>query len=272
VKRFDRKFGTDFIANLPVTPAVYLFRDAEDVVVYVGKAKNVRKRLSSYRNASRRKVHAKMRAIVRAATTVEVRLQDSEEDALALENELIRSHEPRFNIDGKYSFLYPSIGVVRRDAHTLVAFTTDTVAWSALRLRWFGCFRSRPRTLEAYEALVALLALLGHEEKRARLGELPKTRGSRTVGLRQLEPNLLADLQTFLAGESAVGLKRLAMALLEKPRARRESAWVQEQIDVLEAFYETDLAPLHRALRADGREGTFVPQDERDLLFIRRGD
>jgi hypothetical protein len=89
------------------------------------------------------------------------------------------------------------------------------------------------------------------------------------VGLRRLDPELLADLETFLAGTSPLGLRRLAMALLEKPRARRESGWVQEQIDVLEAFYETDLAPLHRALRAGGREGTFVPQDERDLLFIR---
>lgn len=269
MKRFDRKFGADFIADLPLAPAVYLFRDEDDVVVYVGKAKNVRKRLSSYRNATRRKAHAKMRAIVRAAASLEVRLQETEEDALALENELIRSHEPRFNVDGKYAFLYPSIGIVRRDAHTLVAFTTDTDAWSKTPLRWYGCFRSRPRTLEAYDALVALLALLGHEEKRAHLGELPKVRGSRTVGLRRLDPELLADLETFLAGTSPLGLRRLAMALLEKPRARRESGWVQEQIDVLEAFYETDLAPLHRALRAGGREGTFVPQDERDLLFIR---
>ncbi len=271
MKRFDRKFGPDFVASLPVSPAVYLFRDEDDVVVYVGKAKNVKKRLSSYRNATRKKAHRKMRAIVRAASFLEVRVQETEEDALALENELIRSLEPRFNVDGKYAFLYPCIGVTKRDIHTLIVFTTDIDAWADHEMRWYGCFRSRPRTLDAYESLVALLALLGHEDKRARLGELPKTRGSRVTGLRQLDAALLAELETSLAGTSRRGLVRLATALVEKPRARRESAWVQEQLEFLDAFYETDLAPLRRALLADGRGGTYVPQAERDLLFIRHG-
>ncbi len=271
MKRFDRKFGTDFVSDLPVTPAVYLFRDEDETVLYVGKAKNVRERLSRYRNATRKKEHRKMRAIVRAAASLEVRPQPSEEDALALENELIRSLAPRFNVDGKYAFLYPSIGVARRDVHTLVCFTTDVDAWAAIGPRWYGCFRSRPRTLEAYDSLAGLFALVAHEEARRRLGELPRVRGSHIVGFRQLDPALLSEVESFLAGRNRRGLERLALALLDKPRARRDSAWVQEQIDVLGAFYETDLAPLNRALRADGRDGSFVPQDERDLLFIRTG-
>ena len=65
VRRFDRKFGKDFLGNLPAAPGVYLFRDEREEVLYVGKAKDIRRRLSAYRNATRRKPHRKMRTLVR---------------------------------------------------------------------------------------------------------------------------------------------------------------------------------------------------------------
>ena len=95
MKRFDRKFGETFLAELPQSPGVYLFKDEADVVIYVGKAKSLRRRLSDYRNASRRKAHRKMRAIVRDAATVETRDVATEADALLLENELIRELRPQ---------------------------------------------------------------------------------------------------------------------------------------------------------------------------------
>ncbi len=269
MKRFDRKFGTDFLANLPTSPAVYLFKDEADRVLYVGKAKNVRKRLSSYRNASRRKVHRKMRDIVREAATVEVRVQSTEEDALALENELIRTLSPPFNIDGKFAFLYPAIGVARTGRHTLFCFTTNTDAWATHDFRWFGTFRSRRRAKKAFDALVELLAFVGHLERTSSLGTIPDVRGSRLAGVRQLDSGLVVSIESWLSGESSEALPRLTTALLDKSRARRDACHVQTLIEELDAFYETDLAPLSASLRGAGREGTFVAQDERDLLFIR---
>ncbi len=66
-------------------------REAQDRVIYVGKAKNIRRRLSSYRNAGRKKAHRKMRKIAQAAASIEVRLVESDADALVLENEPILS-------------------------------------------------------------------------------------------------------------------------------------------------------------------------------------
>ena len=269
MKRFDRKFGADFIASLPAAPAVYLFKNDERSVLYVGKAKDVRKRLSGYRDASRRKAHRKMRKIVREAASVEVRVQATEEDALAVENELIRTLTPPFNIAGKYTFLYPAIGARRTARNTLLCFTTDTDAWSRYELQWFGVFRSRLRAKEAFDALVELLALVGHLERTSSLGEFPDAKGSRLAGVRQLDARLVDSLVSFLSGASPDGLRRLAAALLDKPRARREASHVQELIDVLDDFYRIDLEPLHDTLRAAGRTGTFVAQDERDTLFIR---
>ena len=61
MRMFDRKFGERLIDELPATAAVYLFKDGQGAVIYVGKAGNIRRRLQQYRNATRRKVHRKMR-------------------------------------------------------------------------------------------------------------------------------------------------------------------------------------------------------------------
>ncbi len=268
MKRFDRKFGAELLSELPTSPAVYLYKDEEGKVLYVGKAKNIRRRLASYRNASRRKAHRKMRIIVREASSIEVRLQGSEREALRLENELIRTLEPPLNVEGAYAFLYPAIGLARTERHSLLCFTTRTEAWEGHRFRWYGSFRSRLRAKEAFDTLVDLLSLLSHRERSSALGEQPDVRGSRLVGLRQLEPRLFAAVEDWLAGRSTEGLATLARALVDKPQARREATEVQAWLHRLRAFHASDLAKLHDALRRAGRSGHFVPQDERDTLFI----
>jgi excinuclease UvrABC nuclease subunit len=268
LKRFDRKFGTQLLRELPEAPAVYLFKDERGRVLYAGKAKNIRRRLQSYRNASRRKAHRKMRALVREASSLEVKLQPSECDALLLENRLIRELRPQYNVDGAYAFLYPAIGAAVRGHQALFAFTTRTEAWSGLGLEWYGVFRSRRRARDAFEALAGLLGLVGHAEPRARLPQHPRLRGSCLVGFRRLERDLLDSIRRFLAGESSDALVGLAERLLEQPSARREAAQVQEDLQRLEAFYASDLVALRRALRAGGLTRHFVAQDERDALFL----
>ena len=154
MRRFDRKFGVDFLRELPETPGVYLFKDEAGAVLYAGKARNLRRRLAGYRNASRRKAHRKMRTLVREAHSLEVRLQQSEADALLLENELIRTLRPPYNVDGAYDFLYPSIGTGRHEGRLLLCFTSRPESFDRLPLRWHGCFRSRLRALDAFLFLV----------------------------------------------------------------------------------------------------------------------
>ena len=186
-----------------------------------------------------------------------------------LENTLIRELKPRFNVDGAYSFLYPAIGIRHTPARTLLCFTTSVQLWAAFELRWFGVFRSRARAKYAFYTLVELLAMVGHLERSASLGARPDVLGSRLAGIRQLDASLVASLCGWLAGETNAGLTTLAHALLDRPRARRDAAQVAESLRELRAFYESDLRPLREALAEEGRERTFITQDERDLLFIR---
>jgi excinuclease ABC subunit C len=268
VRPFDRKFGADWLRQLPAAPAVYLFKDARGEVLYAGKAKDVRRRLARYRNATRRKAHRKLRALVREASSLEVRLQPSERAALLVENELIRTLRPPYNVDGAFSFLYPAIGLGARGHQVLLGFTTRAQAWRTLELRWHGSFRSRRRARDAFDALTRLLAFLAHPEPRSRLPRVPRPRGSRLLAFRQLAPDLQRMLGQLLAGESPAALAELSLRLLENAAARREAERVEDDLRRVAAFYESDLATLRRALRAAGHTGSFVPQAERDALFL----
>jgi len=252
---FDGKFGADRLQELPRGPGVYLFLDADGHALYVGKAKDLRRRLTCYRNASRRKVHRKMRALVRLAASLEVRPQESETQALLLENELIRTLRPPYNVDGAYSFLYPALGVGRHDGRVLLAFTSTPEEWASLEVRWHGCFRSRVRARAAFDALVALFARVGHLEPASRLPDVRLRRGVRLEAFRRVPAELAAAADSFLSGDSPDLLTLLFGRLLESSRARREAADVAEELRTLDDFARHDVAALQSALRTMGRSG-----------------
>ncbi len=264
---FERKFGGERLGEFPRGPGVYLFRDTEDRVLYVGKAKDLRRRLAGYRSASRRKAHRKMRALVRAAATLETRQLESEVQALLLENELIRTLRPPFNVDGAFSFLYPAIGVGHDDRRMVLAFTSVPEEWSDLGVRWHGCFRSRARAKTAFEALTELLARLGHREPPSRRPVVPRRRGARLEAFRRLPQDLATATDQFLAGDSTELLALLFQRLLDSASARRGAADIEQQLHTLADFARKDIAALHRAREKAGRTG-WVSRDERDALFI----
>ena len=101
------------VAALPLAPGVYQFLDRSGDIIYVGKAKSLRKRVSSY--FVRNKDHsAKVRVLVRQIAEIRHIVVDSEQDALLLENSLIKTHQPRYNILLKDDKTYPWI-VLRRE-------------------------------------------------------------------------------------------------------------------------------------------------------------
>lgn len=96
------------VAALPHLPGVYIFSDSSDTIIYVGKAKDLRQRVTSYFNPSGD--HSpKVRALVRQIHSLRHIVVDTENDALLLENNLIKQHQPRYNILLKDSKSYPWI-------------------------------------------------------------------------------------------------------------------------------------------------------------------
>ncbi len=97
------------LKNLPDNPGIYKYFDTEGKIIYIGKAKNLKKRVNSYFN----KIHdnRKTSVLVNKIENIEITLVDSEIDALLLENSLIKKHQPRFNINLKDDKTYPSIKI-----------------------------------------------------------------------------------------------------------------------------------------------------------------
>jgi predicted GIY-YIG superfamily endonuclease len=96
------KLGRDFFRQLPESPGVYLMRDAADVVLYVGKAKNLRKRLNSYRVANSDRMARRHLRLLRAVVRIELQACADERAALLKEAELLRSLRPKFNRAGTW--------------------------------------------------------------------------------------------------------------------------------------------------------------------------
>ena len=109
----DRNPLKEQVALLPLEPGVYQFLDRTGTIIYVGKAKSLRKRVSSY--FMQNKEHPpKVRVLVRQIVEIRHIVVDSETDALLLENSLIKELQPRYNILLKDDKTYPWI-VVRRE-------------------------------------------------------------------------------------------------------------------------------------------------------------
>jgi excinuclease ABC subunit C len=111
------------VVQLPLSPGVYLYKDAHGKVIYVGKAKSLRARVRSY-FSEERLADAKTDTLISEARDVDYILVDNEKEALALENNLIKQWKPRFNIllrdDKTYPYIkltqekYPRVYVTRR--------------------------------------------------------------------------------------------------------------------------------------------------------------
>jgi excinuclease ABC subunit C len=112
------------IRVLPTQPGVYLYKNADGVVIYVGKAKNLRSRVRSYLLEASQ-ANAKTGSLMREAVDIDYILVANEHEALALENNLIKQRKPRFNIllrdDKTYPYVkltlnerYPKVFVTRR--------------------------------------------------------------------------------------------------------------------------------------------------------------
>lgn len=98
------------LSNLPTQPGVYLYRDGEGKVIYVGKAKNLRSRVRSYFQDSR-KLAPRTQRLVQQIRDLDTILVDSEVEALILEANLIKEHRPRYNVFLKDDKSYPYIRI-----------------------------------------------------------------------------------------------------------------------------------------------------------------
>jgi len=289
VRLFDQKFGADFLAGVPAAPGVYRFLDAAGALLYVGKAGSLRRRLAQYRTAGRKKKERKRRALVKAAATITWEVCESDLAASLTEIRLIQTLRPRRNVASAFPFLYPFLGMRVDGRETFFCLTTRPEAFPSFELH--GAYRSRDTTGEAFHALARLLRFVGHPIPRARdriIGAAARSSvaarhssaaadshssaaadsHSMIIGFRRLPVDAPPGWSKLFRGASREALEALALELLEHPGATARRAEIQEDLESIALFFESEAHALARARSTTGYAGYPVPQRERDLLFV----
>ena len=140
---------------LPLKPGVYIMQDAKNEVIYVGKAKALKNRVSQY-FANLASHTEKTRAMVSQIDHFDVIVADSEFEALVLENSLIKRHQPRYNILLKDDKGYPYIRLTVKDPYPRFSLANRAAEDGA---RYFGPYGSRGATQNIVDALRVALKL-----------------------------------------------------------------------------------------------------------------
>lgn len=110
----------EIVSSLPDAPGVYKYFDINDIIIYIGKAKNLKKRISSYFKTDQ--LNAKTTLLVKSIARIEFVIVDTEHDALLLENNFIKQHQPKYNINLKDDKTFPYI-VIKKEPFPRVFFS-----------------------------------------------------------------------------------------------------------------------------------------------------
>lgn len=262
---FDRKFGSELITQIPQEPGIYRFWDEAGQILYVGKAKNLRRRLSQYRQAdSRKKKFRRTRRILSDAHRLDWQTLPNHLEACLAEVRAIQDLKPRMNIAAAFSDRYPYLGILQEGGRIVCIYTTRPEDFPEAALH--GAYRSPLVCREGFFHLVLLLEFLGHREMQARSAQ---KKGSIQIPFRGLSPQWLSQINDFLRGSNPNLLQELALTLLEDRNARHHAERVQSSLKSLRTFWRSEPRPLAAAIAATAYTGPYpIPQKERDPLFL----
>ncbi|GIV00743.1 MAG: UvrABC system protein C [Actinomycetota bacterium] len=269
-------------STVPDQPGVYLFRDADGRVVYVGKARSLRKRLASYWS---RPLHPRTEAMMAAAESVDWIVAATEVDALMLEYNLIKQHQPRFNIRYKDDKSYPYLAVTVGERWPRAQVLRGT---KRRDVRYFGPFGHAYAIRETLDALTRVFPVRtcsnAFFDQRARARrpclsyDIGRCSGPCVPDLTGVtEARYRADVEALM--DFLSGGERPVLARLE--REMREAAERQEY--ELAAKLRDQLAAARRALehqemvlaRPEDLDVVALVEDDLEaafqVFFVRRG-
>ena len=255
-----------YVRQAPEEPGVYIMRDSSGAIIYVGKAKVLRNRLLSYFSG---KKEVKTRHLVSRVETIEWLLAGSEYDALLIENNLIKEHSPKYNINLKDGKTYPSIRITAEEFPRV--FRTRRIINDGSE--YFGPFPSAD-TIDTYLELIKRLFPLRRcvvMRKREtpcmyyHIGRCPGPCAGKITREAYLER--VGQIRALLSGETSGLLEDLRRRMGQASEEFRfeEAAALRDAIKAVEQFVGRsnvqDLDPAARdyiAWRCDGDLASFV--------------
>jgi excinuclease ABC subunit C len=230
------------VKNLPLAPGVYRFVDASGAVLYVGKARSLRKRVSSYFRPTGAALSPKIQALIGRTHVIEVTITHTESEALLLENNLIKSLKPRYNVVLRDDKSYPYIFVSQAQEFPRLAFHRGAKREPG---RYFGPYPSAFAVRESLNLLQKVFPVRQCEDSFFRARSRPclqyqiKRCSAPCVGLidRERYAQDVRHALLFLEGKSRV--------VIEEMVKQMEQCAVREDYETA-ALYRDRVAALKR--------------------------
>ena len=230
--------GKAFASGLPTRPGVYVMRDEAEKVLYVGKAKSLRKRVASYFDA-RPKVDRIMRMVSQIAS-IEVSMTRTEGEALLLENEWIKSLKPRYNVLLRDDKSYPWIVLTTEHDFPAIAFHRGG---RHPKRQYFGPFPSAGSTRESIDLIQKLFRIrnckdsyFAHRSRPCLQYQIRRCTAPCVDYVTTEEyGSQLEDARLFLQGKSSSVIERL-ISRMEQAASEHEyetAAMYRDQINAL---------------------------------------
>ncbi len=242
------RFSSDFFKSLPQCPGVYFMVDEKNSILYIGKAKNLKKRIQSYSLLKPGQSADHILEMIEYVRAIRWRECKTEKAALAQEIELLHAVRPPFNILHADAENYLFIGIQENkkpngcleETASLTFQLSSRESIQAEGFKIYGCFKQRRKVKDGYAALLRLIYAATHH----------KPRFSYPSKLTRISPpwlyslhcpkSWLNELDRFLCGNSKEFLRSLVFQLLDNemiPEFMRPS--IQEDIELLKKFYRT---------------------------------
>lgn len=160
-----RNFKRDFFSALPAEPGVYFMRSRAGEVLYVGRAKNLRARLITYRHAHPGNVGANIVSLLERVRAIDFEVLESEAHAVVREREVLRAVVPPFNVADAWPEDYLFIGL-KGPVRGELRFTLTDDESQAAHCELHGCYPHRRLVKNTYQALLRLLYVCADERER----------------------------------------------------------------------------------------------------------
>jgi excinuclease ABC subunit C len=272
------RLGAVFFDELPTSPGVYKMFDRQEKLLYVGKAKNLRRRLFAYKSVRKETASRKTVKLVRMIHNIRYEQAASEEAALLRENELLREHRPPFNHLNTQPETYYYITVERLADSWNFQLRMHEPNQTGDNLRGYGAFKGHGQVRRSLGALLRLLWI--------RIEEIDSTFLFPSVLIRRLTPlnyklrvNLLDPKERSLLWRrvnqllngTARSLLDHLMAMAEERDLLGEQIGVLllEDLDQLHYFYKRCTTTNYRIYKAFDLDSPMIPQDQLDDWLVR---
>jgi excinuclease ABC subunit C len=244
------------VNRIPENPGVYLMKDAKGKVIYVGKAKNLKKRVSSYfQKKNDSEYGVKTRFLVENIAIIDTIAVENESEALILEANLIKQYMPRYNVSFKDNKFYPFIALTMRDDFPRILFTRERR--KDLGSRYFGPYtnaRSVREYIDLIQRLFKIRTCVVMPRKECILYHINRCTAPCIHKIeKEKYGNHVREASELLSGNSHVLLKRLEKEMKEEARLLQfeKAQSVKEKIDTIRTFEDSQNVFLESGINAD---------------------